>query len=137
MSGAETTGGRNVLVVSTSEDVSDAVAPYLHEKDNVKVIVPVVGQGFLDWLSNDEKAFAKAEAAAGDVADALPAETVDARAGESDIDLAIHDALATFPADEIIVAVSGNGDVVDAIVTDDDRSGRRIDGVPVRVVTTR
>jgi hypothetical protein len=127
---------RNVLVVSTDKDVGRALAPHLDEKDTVKVIVPVVGQGFLDWLSNDEKAFAHAEGVAGQVADELPGDTVDARAGESDIALAIRDALATFPADEIVVAVSGDERVVDAIDADDAGVGRRIDGIPVRVVRT-
>jgi len=130
-------GGRNVLVVSTSAEVADVLTPYVGENDNVKVIVPVVGQGFLDWLSNDEKAFATADAAAGEVAEKLPADAVDARAGESDIDLAIRDALATFPADEILVAVAGNPDIVDAIRMDDEEPGRKIEGIPVRVVRAR
>lgn len=133
---ADRPDSRNVLVVSTDEDVARTLAPHLDEKDTVKVIVPVVGQGFLDWLSNDEKAFAYAEGVAGQVADELPGDTVDARAGESDIALAIRDALATFPADEIVVAVSGDERVVDAIDADDAGGGRRIDGIPVRVVRT-
>ena len=129
--------GRNVLVVSTVEDAARALAPHLGENDTVKVIVPVLGQGFLDWLANDEKAFARADGVAGHVAEELPGETVEARAGESDIALAIRDALATFPADEIVVAVSGDEGVVEAIGADDAGGGRTIDGIPVRVVRTR
>jgi hypothetical protein len=117
------------------EDVARAAAPHLNEEDNVKVIVPVVGQGFMDWLANDENAFARADSVAGEIADELPGDTVDARAGESDIALAIRDALATFPADEIVVAVSGD-EVVDAIDADDAGGSRSIDGIPVRVVRT-
>lgn len=40
--------GRNVLVVSTVEEVGAALAAKLHDDDVVKVVVPVVGQGFLD-----------------------------------------------------------------------------------------
>jgi hypothetical protein len=128
--------GRNVLVVSTTEDVGDAVAPYVGENDTVKVIVPVVGQGFMDWLSNDEKAFAHADAAANDLAEAVPGETVEARAAESDVTLAIHDALATFPADAIVVAIAGNADLVEAL-DEDGEPGRSIDGIPVHVVRSR
>jgi hypothetical protein len=78
--------GRNVLVVSTDEEAAQAVAPHLDANDNVKVVVPVVGQGLLDWLANDEKAFSRADGVAGQVADELPGDTVDARAGESDIE---------------------------------------------------
>jgi hypothetical protein len=126
--------GRNVLVVSTDEEAAHAVAPHLDANDSVKVVVPVVGQGLLDWLANDEKAFSRADGVAGQVADELPGDTVDARAGESDIALAIRDALATFPADEIVVAVSGDERVVEAIDADEEDGGRRIDGIPVRVV---
>ena len=57
--GTGTRGGRNVLVVSTVEEVPGTVRRRLHEDDAVKVVVPVVGQGLLDWLANDEKAFPK------------------------------------------------------------------------------
>ena len=77
----------------------------LVETDKLKVVVPVVRQGVLDWLANDQKAFTHAEHVAEDVAAHLPGETVEAKAGEADVDLAIRDALATFPADEIVIAV--------------------------------
>ena len=67
--------------------------------------MPVVGQGLLDWLANDEKAFARRRDGCGEVGGELPGETVETRPGEADIGLAIRDALATFPADEIVVAV--------------------------------
>jgi hypothetical protein len=133
----EMNSGRNVLVVSTVDDAARALAPHLGENDTVKVIVPVLGQGFLDWLANDEKAFARADGVAGHVGEELPGETVEARAGESDVALAIRDALATFPADEIVVAVAGDEPVVEAIGADDTGGGRTIDGIPVRVVRTR
>ena len=66
------------------------------EIDKLKVVVPVVRQGVLDWLANDQKAFTHAEHVAEDVAAHLPGETVEAKAGEADVDLAIRDALATF-----------------------------------------
>ena len=96
---------RNVLVVSTVEHADEVLGAELGDADTVKVVVPVVRQGLLDWLANDEKGFAQAEAIAQDTAEQLPGETVEAGAGEANVELAIRDALATFPADEIIVAV--------------------------------
>src|SRR6478735_6039262 len=81
-------------------------------------VVPVVGQGVLDWLANDEKAFSHSVEVADRLADDLPGETVDAGAGEADVALAIRDALATFPADVIVVAVSREDvDLEDAIAS--------------------
>src|SRR5262245_22988223 len=97
--------GKNVLVVDTVEDGDDILRRFVGDADTVKVVVPVVRQGVLDWLANDEKAFSHAERLAQRIAEHLPGETVEAQAGEADVDLAIHDALATFPADEIVVAV--------------------------------
>jgi hypothetical protein len=130
-------GGRNVLVVSTVEEIGSALNTQLHENDVVKVVVPVVGQGVLDWLANDEKAFAHSVEVADRLADELPGETVDAGAGEADVALAIRDALATFPADEIVVAVSREDvNLEDAIASSSGPTAgaRRIEGIPVRFV---
>jgi hypothetical protein len=97
--------GRNVLVVSTVEHPEAVLRAHIEDADTIKVVVPVVRQGVLDWLANDEKAFTHAEQVAERTARHLPGETADAAAGEADVKLAIQDALATFPADEIIVAV--------------------------------
>ena len=86
----------NVLVVSTVDHPEDVLRRYVGEGDKLKVVVPVVRQGVLDWLANDQKAFTHAEHVAEDVAAHLPGETVEAKAGEADVDLAIRDALATF-----------------------------------------
>jgi hypothetical protein len=94
---------RNVLVVSTVEHPERALRGQLGDADELKVIVPVVRQGFLDWLAMDERARSEAEATAERTAEVLPGEVVDARAGEADVSLAIQDALATFPADEIVL----------------------------------
>ena len=137
MGAGNTPGGRNVLVVSTVEDLGTSLQAQLHEDDVVKVVVPVVGQGVLDWLANDERAFSHAVEVADRLAEELPAETVDAGAGEADVALAIRDALATFPADEIVVAVSREDiDFEDAIASGSDSPAgvRRIEDVPVRFV---
>ena len=130
--------GKNVLVVDTVEDGDDILRRYVGDADTIKVVVPVVRQGVLDWLANDEKAFSHAESLAQRIAEHLPGETVEAQAGEADLDLAIHDALATFPADEIVVAVHPDDQqgVIESLAT---KSGpvREVDGVPVRVVVVR
>jgi len=53
--------GRNVLVVSTVEHPEAVLRAHLDEADTIKVVVPVVRQGVLDWLANDEKAFGEAQ----------------------------------------------------------------------------
>ena len=100
--------------------------------------MPVVRQGFLDWLANDQKAFTHAENVAETVAAQLPGDTVESMAGEADVDLAIRDALATFSADEIVVAVrpedqEGN---VESLATAKAPT-QSVQGIPVRYVVIR
>jgi hypothetical protein len=93
-----------VLVVTTVEEAEEQLRAWLGDDvDELKVVVPVVKQSIFDWLANDERARAQAEVAAERTAGALPGRTVEALAGEADPALAIQDALATFPADEIVV----------------------------------
>ena len=129
---------RNVLVVSTVEGAEDAIRDQLGDDvDEVKVVVPAVRQGVLDWLANDERAFAHARDVAERTADALPGETVEATPGEADVDLAIRDALATFPADEVVVAVRPEEEsgAVESAATRE--IPRELDGVPVRRLVVR
>lgn len=126
---------RKVLIVSTVEHADDVLREHVGQADTIKVIVPVVRQGPLDWLANDQKAFGHAEQVAERTAEELPGETVEASAGEANVELAIRDALATFPADEIVVAVRPNEEegLVESIATDS-APHRSLDGVPVRFV---
>ena len=124
--------------MSTVDHPEDMLRSYVQEGDKLKVVVPVVRQGFLDWLANDQKAFTHAENVAETVAGKLPGDTVESMAGEADVDLAIRDALATFPADEIVVAVrpedqEGN---VESLATADAPT-RSVQGIPVRYVVIR
>jgi hypothetical protein len=126
---------KNVLVVSTVEHPDDVLRAHVGKADTIKVVVPVVRQGPLDWLANDQKAFGQAEEVAERTADQLPGEAVEAVAGEANVGLAIRDALATFPADEIVVAVRPGEEegLIESIVTDSAPQDR-IEGVPVRTV---
>jgi hypothetical protein len=126
---------RNVLIVSTVEDAEAVLRDQVGDADTIKVVVPVVRQGFLDWLADDERAFAHAERVAERTAEQLPGETVEAVAGEADVELAIRDALATFPADEIVVAVRPEDE--EGLVESKATAGtptRSVDGVPIRFV---
>ncbi len=127
--------GRNVLVVSTVEHEEPTLRAVVGEADRVKVVVPVVKQGLLDWLANDERAFAHAAEVAEETAEELPAADVDSAAGEANVALAIRDALASFPADEVVVAV-GRGEREKLAERLDPASGaaRSIDDVPLRFV---
>jgi hypothetical protein len=126
---------RRVLVVSTVENGDEELQAHVGEADEVKVVVPVVRQGVLDWLANDEKAFGRAEQVAERTAAQLPGETVETVAGEPNVELAIRDALATFAADEIVVAVrpSDQEGAIESIATDS-APKREVEGVPVRFV---
>ena len=127
--------GKNVLVISTVEHADDVLRAHVGEAETIKVVVPVVRQGVLDWLANDQEAFGHAERVAERTADQLPGATVEADAGEADVGLAIRDALATFPADEIVVAVrpeEGEGFVGSSAT--DTAPQHRVEGVPVRFV---
>ena len=126
---------RSVLVVSTVEHSEAALRAQVGDADRIKVVVPVVRQGVLDWLANDQRAFTHAERVAERTAEQLPGETVEAVAGEANVELAIRDALATFAADEIVIAVRPEDEegLVESKATADAPT-RSVDGVPVRLV---
>ena len=125
----------HVLVISTVEHPEDVLRTHLGEDDKLKLVVPVVRQGFLDWLANDQRAFSHAKSVAEEAAAEMPGETIEAVAGEADVDLAIRDALATFPADEIVVAVRPRAQqgLVESMATAGAPTDT-FDGIPVRYV---
>jgi hypothetical protein len=128
---------RNVLVVTTVEHAESVLRQRLGpDLDEVRIVVPVVQQGFLDWLANDERAASDAEDEASRLAAALP-HVADARKGEADVVLAIRDALATFGADEIVVALHPQDEApfVERVAQSDLRPS--VDGVPVRTIVIR
>ncbi len=127
--------GRKLLVLSTVENAGDELSRYTDPADTIKVVVPAVRQGFLDWLANDQDAFAHAEEVAAATAAALPGHAVRSSAGEADVALAIRDALATFAADEIIVAIRNDDDagIVESMATKN-APHRSVDGIPVRCI---
>src|SRR5438552_7710239 len=126
---------RNVLVVSTVESSEKELRAALGDDVTLKIVVPVVRQGVLDWLANDQKAFEHAGEVAETIAQDLPGEVVEAGAGEADVGLALRDALATFPADEIIVVVRRHDEegLIESKATATTPT-RSVGGVPVRVI---
>ena len=64
------------------------------------------------WMSDADQAIADAQEAADETAERLEEEGVDvvAQTGESEPALALQDALATFPADRIVVFTHAEGD---------------------------
>jgi hypothetical protein len=76
------------------------------EGAEVLVISPATNQSKVAfWVSDSDDAIAEAEAAQEETVERLEEEGIDAAGdtGESEPDVAIQDALATFPADRILV----------------------------------
>ena len=82
------------------------------EGAEVLVVSPAMQQsGLRFWMSDADGAIEKAEGAAAETAASLKGEAASVRSttGESEPLLALQDALATFPADRIVV-FRGDGD---------------------------
>jgi hypothetical protein len=101
-----------LLVLATDTVDADAVRAALPrdelEGSEVLVVSPAVNESALAfWVSDSDEAIADAESSAQATADALRASGVRARAqaGESEPLLALQDALATYPADRVVVFV--------------------------------
>ena len=105
------------LLVVTPEPIDaaalrSAAGPGAEEAE-VLVVTPATHQsGLKFWMSDADDAIAKAQATADETAELLEEDGVDAVAtpGESEPALAIQDALATFPAERIVVFTHPGGD---------------------------
>jgi len=70
----------------------------------VHLVAPASSVSRLEWLTTDEDhAREDAEALAGGIAEQVRTDAVETEVGDTDPVQAIHDALATFEADEIVV----------------------------------
>jgi hypothetical protein len=99
-----------LLVLAPHAVDAAAIRSHLSEQDlsdaEVLVVSPAMQQsGLRFWMSDSDDAIIAAEKAADETAEALRAEAghVRAQTGESEPLQALQDALATFPADRIIV----------------------------------
>jgi hypothetical protein len=92
---------RHVLVVAVDGVVPDGLA-----HADVVVVAPAHNSRLRRWLSDEDAARGRAEERLSELVDRLRPVTahVDGRVGDADPILATSDALATFPADEIVVA---------------------------------
>lgn len=104
-----------LLVLATEPVTADDVRAALPGDDTVDgaqvlVVAPAVNQSPVAfWVSDSDEAIGEAESVAERTAAALRERGAQARAttGESEPLLALQDALATFPADRILVVVRG------------------------------
>jgi nucleotide-binding universal stress UspA family protein len=99
-----------LLVLATdpvgADDVRSALPDADLEGSEVLVVSPAVNESPVAfWVSDSDEAIAEAEAAQEETVERLEEEGIDAAGdtGESEPDVAIQDALATFPADRIVV----------------------------------
>ena len=102
----------HLLVLASDPVDADAVRSALGNEDidgaQVLVVSPAVNESPVAfWVSDSDEAISEAESAAQSTADALAQEGARTRAtaGESEPLLALQDALATFPADRVVVFV--------------------------------
>ncbi len=128
-----------LLVLATEPITADDVRDALPGDDDVEgaevlVVAPAVNESAVAfWVSDSDEAIGDAESVARRTADALRERGARARAttGESEPLLALQDALATFPADRILIVARSDEDR--ARYREDDvagEAGRRF-GVPV------
>lgn len=97
--------GRKVLVVSTLSRSPEALRKAVGgEIDELRVVVPMVRQSRLQWLTNaDDQTRDQAEVAAAQLGRELPSKETESTAGDSDPLVAVQDALREFAADEVVV----------------------------------
>jgi hypothetical protein len=105
------------LLVLTPEPVDAALLRNVLDEDisgaEVLVVSPAANQSKVAfWVSDPDEAIGEAEAAQEETVERLEEEGVDAAGdtGEGEPALAIQDALATFPADRIVIFSHPEGD---------------------------
>jgi hypothetical protein len=112
---------RRLLVVTTAPPEGEVLREQIRQhaaggEAEVRVVAPASKISPVKWLFSDEdEARAEAEQvaveAAGEAEQAAPVQgEVQAEVGDTDPVLAIQDALATFPADEVIVVTQRGSD---------------------------
>jgi hypothetical protein len=106
-----------LLVLATEPVDADRVRGALPDDDLERAEVLVVSLAVNEsavafWMSDSDEAIAEADAAQEETVERLEEKGVDAAGdtGESDPAVALRDALATFPADRIVVFSHPEGD---------------------------
>ena len=106
---------RKILALVAEPISRDALRSVLGDgtdQAEVKVVAPALDSKLHFWTSDSDDAIARADAVQRESVERLDEEGVDAvgDTGESDPLLALQDALATFPADEIVIVLHPEGD---------------------------
>jgi hypothetical protein len=114
------------------DQLADAIGDDLGD-DEIRVVTPALNDSRLAfWVSDPDDAIAEAESASDETVGRLREEGLDAEGetGESDPVLALEDALATFPADRVVIFRHPEGE--EAYLEDDviDEARERL-GVPI------
>jgi hypothetical protein len=99
---------KRLLLVAASgvspDSAARAVSSRYGDDVDVHVVAPASGLSRLDWLANaEDDARLDAQQRAAQIADAVPTDRALGEVGDTDPVQAIHDALRTFEADEIVV----------------------------------
>jgi len=100
--------GKKILALVSEPVSADALRSALGDGTDdaeVMVVAPAFDSRMRFWTSDNDEATARAEEVQQETVERLSEDDVDAvgDTGESDPLLALHDALATFPADEVVI----------------------------------
>jgi len=107
--------GKRILALVSEPVSADALRSALgneaHEAE-VMVVAPALDSRTRFWTSDNDAAIARADEVQQETVERLTEDGVDAvgDTGETDPLLALQDALATFPADEIVLFTRPEGD---------------------------
>ena len=107
--------GKKILALVSEPVSSEALRSALGEgidDAEVMVVAPALDSRTHFWTSDNDAAIARAEDVQQETVERLAESDVDAvgDTGEADPLLALQDALATFPADEIVIFTRRKGD---------------------------
>lgn len=103
---------KKILAITAEPITGEALRTAVDADDaEVLVVAPALNTRTRFWLSDPDPAIERAEKVAAETEERMEEEGVDAvgETGESDPLLAIQDALATFPADEIVLVTHPEG----------------------------
>jgi hypothetical protein len=106
---------RKILALVSEPISGDALRSALGEdaaEAEVMVVAPALDSRVRFWTSDNDDAIARADAVQQESVERLSEDGVDAvgDTGESDPLLALQDALATFPAEEIVIVTRPEGE---------------------------
>jgi hypothetical protein len=105
------------------EHADELLRSHIGDADTVKVVVPVVRQGFLTGSRMTRRRSAARSGSRHERPRSSRARPRKALAGEANVGLAVRDALATFAADEIVVVVRPGERLIESVATDSASDG--------------